>query len=244
MHDEWLATTSAAVFSSCSAVLCLEMCGFAVATATLRQARNVWLNEEDAKRFAGTVADFEDRDVARLLRVHRNQIENCVPFFVLGFLWVLSGIGGSLAVALFLAFTVSRALHPVFYLTGRGRLRTASFTVSFVVNVILACGLLIHASRAVLGVLDERGEDSVEVRAQPALHCDAVEEPPERPELDPILELLGDSRTPLKRLDPRDPSHEVDGPVAFRDLEPERPAVLPVGDAFDHATLREELADA
>jgi hypothetical protein len=122
------------------------MAGFGLATATLRQKRNVWLNEEDAKRFSGEMADIEHQDVARLLRVHRNQLENCVPFFLLGLLWVVSESWGRLAVALFLAFTLSRVLHPLFYLTGRGRLRTASFTLSFLVNVVLASGLMYRAT--------------------------------------------------------------------------------------------------
>jgi uncharacterized membrane protein YecN with MAPEG domain len=167
MHDEWIATTSATIFTACCAILGLEICGLSVATATLRQKRNVWLNEEDARRFSGTVADTEDRDVARLLRVHRNQIENCVPFFILGLLWVEAEMWSRLAVVLFLAFALSRVLHPLFYLTRRGRLRTASFTLSVVVNAILASGLLYHATIGVglsdetrrsgtaLGVLDE-----------------------------------------------------------------------------------------
>jgi uncharacterized MAPEG superfamily protein len=122
------------------------MNGFGVATAILRQRRNVWLNEEDARRFAGKVADLEDRDVARLLRLHRNQIENCVPFFVLGLVWVMAGMWDQVAVALFLAFTLSRLLHPFLYWTQRSRLRTASFTLSFVVNAILAAGLLYRAA--------------------------------------------------------------------------------------------------
>ena len=51
-------------------VLCIRRLhdvGLAFATPLLRQRRNVWLNDEDAKRFSGTVADVEHRDVARLI---------------------------------------------------------------------------------------------------------------------------------------------------------------------------------
>jgi glutathione S-transferase len=132
----------AAVFVVCCAILCLETTGFGVATAVVRRKRNIWLNEEDAQRFSGTVADIEDRDVARLLRVHRNQLENVVPFFALGLLWVATGASGRFGNVLFVGFTASRMLHPIFYLTRMGRLRTACFTLGFGTLVVLAAGLI------------------------------------------------------------------------------------------------------
>jgi glutathione S-transferase len=148
---ELVASASATVFVVCCAILCLEMTAFGVATAAVRQRRNLWLNEEDARRFSGTVADIEHRDVARLLRVHRNQLENVVPFFALGLLWVATGAPSRFGAALFIGFTVSRILHPVFYLARMGRLRTAGFTLGFGVLVILSGGLIWRSIVAALG---------------------------------------------------------------------------------------------
>jgi uncharacterized MAPEG superfamily protein len=113
----------------------------AFATPLLRTQRNVWLNEEDARRFSGTTADVEHRDVARIVRVHRNQLENFAPFFALALLWLLAGAPAVLGECLFVAFTTARTAHVAFYLARRGQLRTASHTVSFLVLVVLAGGV-------------------------------------------------------------------------------------------------------
>jgi glutathione S-transferase len=146
MHD-WLGTTPATVFALCTALLALEMAGLAFATPLLRTKRNVWLNEEDALRFSGTVADVEHRDVARLVRVHRNLLENFVPFFALGVLWLVTGAPTAFGVWLFVAFAVARTAHVWLYLSRRGRLRTASHSVGFLVLVALAVGVAWHILR-------------------------------------------------------------------------------------------------
>jgi uncharacterized MAPEG superfamily protein len=142
----WFDTTQAKVFALCTACLVLEMEGLAFATPLLRTRRNVWLNDEDARRFSGTTADVEHRDVARIVRVHRNQLENFAPFFALGILWVLAGAPAALGGCLLVAFTLARTAHVVFYLARRGRLRTASHTVSFLVLAALAGGVVWRVS--------------------------------------------------------------------------------------------------
>ena len=138
---EWWTDESARAFALCCTIVCVEMMALAFVTPLLRTKRNRWLNEEDAKRFSGTVADCEHPDVARVVRVHGNQLESFVPFFALGLLWLTFGGRGRLGVALFAAFALARSAHIFFYLTRRGRLRTASHTLSFFVLVALA-GLL------------------------------------------------------------------------------------------------------
>src|SRR5258708_31776201 len=142
---EWLAVGSVPVFVVCCVLMCLEMLALAFATPLVRTKRNVWLNEEDAKRFAGTVADVEHRDVARLVRVHRNQLENFVPFFALGLLWIATGASGRLGIVLFIAFTLARTAHSIFFLARMGPARTAAHTVSFIVLVVLAVGVAWHS---------------------------------------------------------------------------------------------------
>jgi prostaglandin-E synthase 1 len=142
---DWFAAGSARVFAVCCAILSLEMVALAFVTPLLRTKRNVWLNEEDARRFAGTVADVEHRDVARVVRAHRNQLENFAPFFALGLLWTASGASPGLGVALFATFALARTAHLAFYLAKMGRMRTASHTVSFVVLLLLAGGVVWRA---------------------------------------------------------------------------------------------------
>lgn len=137
-----LAGGSTPVFAVCCAILVLEMEALAFATPLVRTKRNVWLNEEDATRFSGVVADVEHRDVARVVRVHRNQLENFAPFFALGLLWIACGGSTALGAALFVTFAIARTAHVAFYLARMGRLCTASHTVSFLVLVILAGGVI------------------------------------------------------------------------------------------------------
>ncbi len=139
--EEWRTDASARAFALCCTIVCVEMLALAFVTPLLRTKRNRWLNEEDAKRFSGTVAHVEHPDVARVLRVHRNQLESFVPFFALGGLWLMFGGRGRLGVTLFVTFALARSAHMFFYLTRRGRLRTASHTLGFFVLVALA-GLL------------------------------------------------------------------------------------------------------
>jgi uncharacterized MAPEG superfamily protein len=142
---EWLAIGSGRVFVVCCVLVCLEMEALAFATPLLRTKRNVWLNEEDARRFSGTVADVEHRDVARIVRVHRNQLENFVPFLALGLLWIATGAWNRLGVVLFVAFTLARTAHPIFFLARMGRARTAAHTLSFIVLLVLAVGITWHS---------------------------------------------------------------------------------------------------
>jgi uncharacterized MAPEG superfamily protein len=139
--EDWARVGSGAMFVACSLLLCLEMASISFVTPLIRQKRNVWLNEEDALRFSGTVAEVEHRDVARMLRVHRNQLENCVPFFVLGRLWIATGGSAGLGTFLFAVFTFSRIVHPIFYLARMGRLRTAAFTFGFLSLLLLGGGV-------------------------------------------------------------------------------------------------------
>jgi uncharacterized MAPEG superfamily protein len=134
--------TALCTFVVCVAVLCLEMLALAFVTPLLRTKRNVWLNDEDAQRFAGAIADVEHGDVARIVRVHRNQIENFVPFFALGASWIAMGAWPKVGAVLFVTFALARSAHVVFYLARRGRLRTASHTASFLVLLALVVGVV------------------------------------------------------------------------------------------------------
>jgi len=132
---------TARIFPACVALLSLKLVGIGIATALTRQKRNVWLNAEDAKRFGGSVVELEHPDVARLLRAHRNDVENLVPFFGLGLVWLSSGGSELVGAVAFVVFTLARVLHTGFYLAKMGRARTACFGLGFAVIVGLALGL-------------------------------------------------------------------------------------------------------
>src|SRR5689334_10738004 len=89
---------------------------------------------------------------------------------------------------------------------------------------------------------DERREHVVERRRQFLLHHQTVEQPSDRTELDPVFQVLRDARGAAVWLDSGDPPHEMNGPVALGDLEPNGPPVFPLDYAFDHASFRNEVA--
>src|SRR5688500_16722762 len=100
---------------------------------------------------------------------------------------------------------------------------------------------LAHAI-VVLGCVDESCEYLVERRSELSLHDELVEQPTERSELQLVLELLGNPRAVIVRIESGDPTHEMDRPIALRDLQPERTSIFPVRYAFDDAALGNELA--
>ena len=76
-------------------------------------------------------------DVLRVKRAHLNAIENCVPFFVIGFLYTQTNPSMLMTVILFLVFVIARLLHAIFYLTARQPFRTVCFFVGAIVNFIM-----------------------------------------------------------------------------------------------------------
>lgn len=143
---EMLAVRADAVFTTCCVALVLQMLAVAFATPLVRMKRNVWANDEDAADFAGTVDRSEHPDVARLLRTHRNQLENFVPFSAIGGMWIASHASPALGATLFVAFTLARTGHLAAYLAGRRRPRTACHTLSFLVLLALTLGLAWRAA--------------------------------------------------------------------------------------------------
>ena len=137
MHD------ATAVFSVSCALLTFLLAGLSLATALRRAKVKVFTNPEDAARFPGaTVADFDHSDVARLVRVHRNVLENFVPYFALGTLWLGLGVSAGVAPWLFAVFTVSRGAHVALFLAKQSRARSVAHAIGFFVLIVLAGGVL------------------------------------------------------------------------------------------------------
>lgn len=133
------------VFAVCIALLALLVAGLGAATAAIRARRSVFLNPEDARGNRATVGELEHPDVARLQRVHRNQLENVLPFFALGMLAINVQFWPAALAYLFVAFTISRFAHAAFYLARKSLPRTGAHTIGLVVQVALAVGIVITA---------------------------------------------------------------------------------------------------
>ncbi|KAK6482836.1 microsomal glutathione S-transferase 1-like [Huso huso] len=108
-------------FSTYATIVVLKMLLMGPMTGYYRMTRKAFSNpedtaihgrnEEDKKKFLRT-----DPDVERVRRCHQNDLENIVPFVVIGLLYALSGPALSTALLHFRVFVGSRFLHTVAYL--------------------------------------------------------------------------------------------------------------------------------
>lgn len=73
------------------------------------------MNPEDARAFAKTKVRFTLEDVERVRRGHRNDLENILPFFAVGFFYVLTNPNVTVATSLIKVAAVARIAHTIVY---------------------------------------------------------------------------------------------------------------------------------
>jgi glutathione S-transferase len=112
-----------------STILGLHLLALALWTGSVRVMRRTWVNPEDARLNKGAEAEVDHADVQRVKRAHMNALENAIPFFVVGLLYVLTGASAMGAMIYFYTFLGARLLHSVFYLWGRQPFRTMMFGI-------------------------------------------------------------------------------------------------------------------
>jgi uncharacterized MAPEG superfamily protein len=124
---------------ACS-ILVFKMFAAAILTASTRARVKQFLNPEDAGLLGGAGVKEEHPEVQRMLRLHRNDLENILPFFTVGLIFVLMGAPAFGAEAYFYTFTGARIVHTITYLAKLQPWRT----VSFVVGVVCMVGMLVQ----------------------------------------------------------------------------------------------------
>lgn len=86
-----------------------------------------------------------DEEVERVRRAHRNDLENVLPFFVVGLLYLLTNPGEFLAVNLIRAFAVSRIVHSAVYaLCVVPKVRGPAFGVGLLITAYMAVSTIIY----------------------------------------------------------------------------------------------------
>ncbi|WAR30701.1 MGST1-like protein [Mya arenaria] len=111
-------------FAFYAAIVLLKTLVMSVWTARHRIPRRVFPAPEDytffnAKSPTATIAF--DAQVERIRRCHLNDIENVIPFILIGLFYVLTGPDVNTAVLLFRVFAGARILHTLVYLNGIGQ---------------------------------------------------------------------------------------------------------------------------
>ncbi len=125
-----------------SAILVLQLIALALYTGTVRALRKKWVNPEDAKLNKGESTEQDHPDVRRAWRAHYNLLENAVPFFVIGALYVATGATHKGATIYTATFVGVRLLHSVFYILGIQPFRTIMFAVGVAACIGMAVQVL------------------------------------------------------------------------------------------------------
>lgn len=134
------------VFAGVCALLVLKAQVLAAATAATRGKLKKFINAEDAVWLGGEHVQPDDERVQRIFRAHRNDLENLLPFFVGGVLYIASGANTKAGAAYFGTFLLARYTHTLAYLKHKARLRRDAFTLGWLVNIVM----VVHAAWASL----------------------------------------------------------------------------------------------
>ncbi len=132
-------------YALCSAILVIKMFLSAAYTATRRRKTQGFVNPEDAATFGskGTEAGpTEQPEVARALRIQRNDLENIPVFFAIALVYVLSGASGFGAAAYCWTFTIARLAHTAAYMGEMQPARTLFFSIGALANLGMAVNVI------------------------------------------------------------------------------------------------------
>ena len=143
-----LANPALRLFGIVSLVLVLKMGAVGLYTSTLRIGRKVFATPEDYTLQGMPAAVVSDPDIERVRRAHQNDLENILPFFVVGFFFALTHPPWLAAEILYFGFAVARILHSVFYIRSMQPHRTIAFTAGSLLNGVMLLWTLVALLRA------------------------------------------------------------------------------------------------
>merc|ERR1711997_1047948 len=120
-----------------TAILVFKMVIMSFLTARQRFKTMTFISSEDAKQPGSKCGSNED--VERVRRAHQNDIENILPFAILGFLYIFTNPAYSTALLCYRLFVGARILHSIVYLLVIPQpSRALAFFVGIFVNLFMA----------------------------------------------------------------------------------------------------------
>uniref|UniRef100_A0A2C9MDF3 Microsomal glutathione S-transferase 1 n=1 Tax=Glossina brevipalpis TaxID=37001 RepID=A0A2C9MDF3_9MUSC len=130
-----------------SAILVLKMMAMSVLTAVQRFSTHTFANPEDCLTRKDKVK-YDEAKVERVRRAHLNDLENILPFLIIGFLYVLTDPSKFLANNLFRAAAFGRVIHTLVYaiVVIPQPARVLSFAVAYLPTAYMAFHVLSYAS--------------------------------------------------------------------------------------------------
>ncbi|KAL3048393.1 hypothetical protein OYC64_007046 [Pagothenia borchgrevinki] len=133
-------------FTTYAVIVVLKMLLMAPLTAFYRITRGAFANEEDVARKPAEERKkllMNHPDVERVRRCHQNDIENIIPFVLVGLLYALTGPVLSVALLHFRIFAGSRICHTIAYLFSLPQpSRGLSWVIGLLVNFSMSYSVL------------------------------------------------------------------------------------------------------
>ncbi|GBD24836.1 hypothetical protein HRbin30_00149 [bacterium HR30] len=133
----WLEQPAMRLFALTYLLLVLKMAAVGWVTSYYRLRKRVFSTPEDYTAQGLSPRQVRDEDVERARRVHRNDLENILPFFAVGFFYALTQPSLGVARILFVGYLLARVLHSVFYLAALQPWRTLAFAVGQAITVVM-----------------------------------------------------------------------------------------------------------
>jgi uncharacterized MAPEG superfamily protein len=129
-------------------LLALKMVAVGSYTSVLRLRRRVYSTPEDYQLQGMTPTQARDEDIERVRRAHQNDLENILPFFVLGFLFLMTRPSLTAASIYLVGYLIARTLHSIFYIRSLQPHRTIAFTLGGVLTLAMIVQTLVAVARA------------------------------------------------------------------------------------------------
>jgi len=123
-------------FAFYAGIVTIKMMVMSFLTARQRFKVGVFTSPEDATMQGHKAGVHED--VERVRRAHLNDMENVLPFLILGFLYMFTNPAYSTALLLYRVFVGARIVHTVSYLFGLQPWRALAFFVNIGINMFMA----------------------------------------------------------------------------------------------------------
>ncbi|XP_037938156.1 microsomal glutathione S-transferase 1-like [Teleopsis dalmanni] len=98
-----------------TSILILKMLMMSILTAMQRIGTKTFANPEDLKMRTTDEVKFNDPNVERVRRAHRNDMENILPLLIMTLIYIATGPNATLARILFRIAAVSRIVHTLVY---------------------------------------------------------------------------------------------------------------------------------
>lgn len=134
------------VFATVLVLDVLKTLFLGTATSLKRHSLKQYMVPEDADWHGGEAVAVDGPDVRRRFGAHRNNLENLLPFFIVGSLYLASGASATAGIVYFTLFFMGRSIHTIAYLSVMPKLRRNMYTLAWLSTI--ATG--VHALSAIL----------------------------------------------------------------------------------------------